>query len=149
MSDPIENFIELMGLIYQADGAPRIAGRIFGLLLVEDEPHALQDIAERLQVSKASASTNARLLAEKGVIRLTTKPGVRQDFYELVPDVYRQMALKVSARMQQVSDQISSAHDVIPDEQSVARKRIANLAECYRLASETSLAWADKLPPSK
>ena len=80
MNDPIENFIEMMGLIYQADGAPRIAGRIFGLLLVEDEPHSLQGIAERLQVSKASASTNARLLAEKGVIRLTTKPGVRQDF---------------------------------------------------------------------
>lgn len=149
MNDPIENFIEMMGLIYQADGAPRIAGRIFGLLLVEDEPHSLQGIAERLQVSKASASTNARLLAEKGVIRLTTKPGIRQDFYELVPDVYRQMAIKVSARMKQVSDQITGARDAIPAEQSVARERIANLAECYRVASETSLAWAEKLPPSK
>jgi|SRR5690554_3199862 len=149
MNDPIENFIELMGMIYQADGAPRIAGRVFGLLLVEDEPHSLHHIAEQLQVSKASASTNARLLAEKGVIRLTTKPGVRQDFYELVPNVYHQMAIKVSARMMQVSKQITGAHDAIPNEQSVARERIANLAKCYLLASETALAWADKLPPSK
>ncbi|MEP4547701.1 MAG: hypothetical protein ABJ000_16085 [Saccharospirillum sp.] len=149
MTDPIENFIELMGMTYQVDGAPRIAGRIFGLLLVEDEPYALQDIATRLQVSKASASTNARFLAERGVIRLTSKPGIRQDFYELVPDVYRQMALKVSARMMQVSNQIAEVHEAIPSEQSIARDRIANLAECYRLASETAIDWSDRLPPSK
>jgi hypothetical protein len=43
-----------LALLFKGDGLPPIAGRIFGLLLLSDD-------AEDLAVSKASASTNARL----------------------------------------------------------------------------------------
>src|SRR5690554_6147130 len=81
-----DRFIEQMGLMSQADGAPRIAGRIFGLLLVEGKPMTLQAIADQLQVSKASASTNARLLAGRDILRRTAQAGDRQDYYQLAAD---------------------------------------------------------------
>ena len=56
------NFIERMGVALDSDGLPRIAGRIFGLLLVSEDARSLDDLAAELRVSKGSVSTNARLL---------------------------------------------------------------------------------------
>jgi DNA-binding transcriptional regulator GbsR (MarR family) len=39
------NFIERMGLALESDGLPRIAGRIFGLLLVSEDARSLDDLA--------------------------------------------------------------------------------------------------------
>ena len=40
------------------------------------------DLAEKLRVSKASASTNARLLEELGILAHTARPGDRRDYYQ-------------------------------------------------------------------
>src|SRR3546814_5030306 len=94
-----EKFIEQMGLLSQVDGAPRIAGRILGLLLLEGRPLALHEIAERLQVSKASASTNARLLAGRDILRLRAQPGDRQDYYEFATGNEYRFLEAIGARM--------------------------------------------------
>ena len=60
------DFIERMGLALESDGLPRIAGRIFGLLLVSEDARSLDDLAAELRVSKGSVSTNARLLEQRG-----------------------------------------------------------------------------------
>ena len=52
-------FTDRMGLLFEAEGRPRIAGRIFGYLLLSDDPRSLDQLADSLRVSKASASTNA------------------------------------------------------------------------------------------
>ena len=57
-----ERFIERMGMAFETDGATRIMGRIFGLLLLSGKPVALDEIAESLGVSRASVSTDARKL---------------------------------------------------------------------------------------
>ena len=51
-----------MAVLLEADGLPRVAGRIFGTLLLAAEPRSLDDLASTLGVSKASISVNARLL---------------------------------------------------------------------------------------
>ena len=56
-----------MGLLCESDNLPRIAGRLFGLLILEDEAFSLRELADRLQVSRASVSTNARILTEMGL----------------------------------------------------------------------------------
>ena len=61
-NDPVIKFVESLGLLAERYGMPRIAGRMIGLLLTDGGEHTLDDFAERLRVSKASASTNARLL---------------------------------------------------------------------------------------
>ena len=57
-----------MGVALESDGLPRIAGRIFGLLLVSEDARSLDDLAAELRVSKGSVSTNARLLEQRGLV---------------------------------------------------------------------------------
>ena len=147
VADPVENFIEQMGLIAQSDGGPRIAGRIFGLLLVEGRPFALHEMAERLKISKASASTNARMLAERGMLRLTAHAGDRQDYYELVPSPYHQMVETISAKMRKSAAQIAEAEAMFTDDNRGARDRVRQLAEFYRQSADFMADWSKHLKP--
>ena len=82
----VEDFIELMGRQLEEEGMPRIAGRLMGALILNEEVASLDDLAEQLKVSKASVSSNARVLENLGVAERVTVPGDRRDFYRLAPD---------------------------------------------------------------
>ena len=146
--NPIDAFIEQMGLMTQADGAPRIAGRILGLAIVENRPMSLQEMAERLQVSKASISTNARQLAQAGLLRLTTRPGSREDLYHLTRDPYRELVRSMTGRLTEKAKAITESAERFPDEQADIRARVRHLAEFHRSAAEVLGEWYDKLPPA-
>ncbi|MCR6670709.1 GbsR/MarR family transcriptional regulator [Devosia ginsengisoli] len=137
-----ENFIEQMGLITQDDGGPRIAGRIMGLLIVEGQPFSLAEMAERLKISKASASTNARLLANAGMIRQTGRAGDRQDYYELGEDPYQRMMETVSARLRKVADLVFEAETRFADDDGGARSRVHQLAEFYAQSADFLADWS-------
>ena len=79
-------FIEDLSLIAEAEGVPRIAGRIVGLLLIRHEPLSFDDIVEQIRVSRASVSTNTRLLESRGAIRRVSRLADRKDFFEAGPD---------------------------------------------------------------
>ncbi|PTY37841.1 hypothetical protein BGP77_15320 [Saccharospirillum sp. MSK14-1] len=146
MTNTYDDFVELMGLISQADGEPRIGGRMFGLLLVEGRALTLNDFAERLEISKASASTNARRLASIGVIE-HIKSSHRQDSYALVPDLYRQMSLTMTERFLVRAEQIENMVSLLPDDgPSKVKQRIHGLAQCYRVSAETARQIFDQLP---
>lgn len=80
-----EQFVEKLGRFFESEGAPRTAGRILGLMLLTPGELALDDIADRLQVSKASVSTNARQMEVGGVLERCSHPGDRRDYYR-IPD---------------------------------------------------------------
>lgn len=145
MSNTYDDFVELMGLISQADGEPRIGGRMFGLLLVEGRALTLNDFAQRLEISKASASTNARRLASIGVIE-HIKRSNRQDSYALVPDLYRQMSLTMTERFLVRAEQIENMLPLLPDGPSKVKQRIQGLAQCYRVSADTARQIFDQLP---
>ena len=48
-------FVERLAVALEMDGFPRIAGRIFGLLIISDTEISLDEIASTLGASKASA----------------------------------------------------------------------------------------------
>ena len=76
-------FAEEMGIFFEKTGFPRMAGRIWGWLLVCDpsEQTAAQ-IAEALQASRGSISTMTRLLQMWGVERVGI-PGRRGGCYRI------------------------------------------------------------------
>jgi DNA-binding transcriptional regulator GbsR (MarR family) len=82
MSPEIEAFVERAGLLWENDGLPRIAGRIFGLTLLSPRPLGLDEIAEALGVSKASVSNDTRLLERLGFVARVSQPGDRKDYYQ-------------------------------------------------------------------
>ncbi|RUT34846.1 transcriptional regulator [Arsenicitalea aurantiaca] len=139
--DPVVNFIELMGLQFQGDGAPRIAGRIYGLLLMEGRPLGLQDMATRLQVSRASISTNARLLATKGLVELVSQPGDRQDYYQLIPVPHVSILETVSARMASAAERMTQAEAMLPEEMGEAKTRVRALVSFYRQSADFMQRW--------
>ncbi|HUQ46907.1 MAG TPA: MarR family transcriptional regulator [Gemmatimonadaceae bacterium] len=87
-TSPADEFVERLAVSMEAEGLPRIAGRIFGLLLLSEEPLSLDAIAERLGASKASASVNTRLLEHRGLIEQIGLPGDRRDYYQSVSNLF-------------------------------------------------------------
>ena len=113
-----DTFIERMGLAAENDGLSRIAGRLFGALILHSEPCSLDDLAEQLGVSKASVSTEARRLVERGVAERIGKAGDRRDYYCLTSDFFAQ----------------------------IIRFRLSRWATLHRLAREMQATHADAEP---
>ena len=78
-------FVERFARLLEREGGPRIAGRIAALLLLTPEALSLEEIARRLKASRASVSTNARLLEQWGLLERIGRPGDRRDFYRANP----------------------------------------------------------------
>jgi DNA-binding transcriptional regulator GbsR (MarR family) len=60
---------------------PRSIGEIYGLLFSTEEPLSLDDVVERLQISKGSASEGLRWLKSLGAVNLVYVPGVRREHF--------------------------------------------------------------------
>ena len=133
--EPLGRFIEQMGLMYESDNLPRIAGRVLGLLLVEDGPYSLRELADRLQVSRASVSTNARILTEIGVVDRVAKPGDRQDYYQLSRSPFHQLLTGKVRAMNQARAFFSEAAESFPADRGPAKHRLCKLAEFYGAAA--------------
>ncbi len=65
----------------QAIGLPRSYGEIYGLFFASDNPLALDDVIEKLQISKGSASQGIRFLKSINALNTTYLPGDRRDHY--------------------------------------------------------------------
>lgn len=148
MSTAREQFIEQMGLIAQSDGTPRIAGHILGYLIVEGEARTLNQMTEALKISKASASTNARLLELRGAIRRTSPMGQRQVAYEALGDPGLQMLESMVNRFRANADLIDAITRGFAMEDDGARGRVANVAEFYRNSAQFIEEWFTRMGPS-
>lgn len=82
------DFIQDFGEAYQHFGLPKLMGRIVGLLLEEEEPLSLDEITDRLQVSKGPVSQVMRRLADRELVELIWVPGDRRHFYRAIPDIF-------------------------------------------------------------
>ncbi|RDV39647.1 hypothetical protein DV096_03530 [Bradymonadaceae bacterium TMQ3] len=132
MNDAEIEFIERFGLLFEEDGAPRIAGRIFGLALIEDRALTLDDMAESLQVSKASISTNTRLLDGMGLLERTTVPGDRHTYYRLAPDAFEVSLARARRRMVTVLELLDDTIPGLPEDNIVARHRLTRMQRWHR-----------------
>ncbi|MDO8493783.1 MAG: MarR family transcriptional regulator [Deltaproteobacteria bacterium] len=59
----------------------KVGGQIYALLFLSEEPLSLDDISERLAVSKSNVSINIRLLEDYNLVRKVWIKGSRKDFY--------------------------------------------------------------------
>lgn len=125
-----EEFIERIGLITQAEGLPRIAGRVFGLLIFDGEVVSFGDLAKQLQVSRGSISSSIRLLEERGLVRRIAKAGDRQDYFQLAPNPYVTMLEGIQKRSRATKDDIAQTIDALPPGAN-AIKRLKDYAAFY------------------
>ncbi len=132
-----QEFIESMGLVFQADGLPRIAGRILGLLTLRTEEQSLQELADALEVSRGSISTNTRLLEQFGMVERVAKSGDRQGFYRLAPDAFSNVLRGAIQRMTKARQVIRKASERIPRQSAGARRNLADMSRFYDLTIDS------------
>lgn len=88
----MNEFIEDMGIRFEEMGLPRMAGRIFGWLLVCEPPHqCAQELASIVGASKGSISSMTRLLINSGVVERLGLTGKRGTYYRIKPGSWSEL----------------------------------------------------------
>ena len=128
-------FVGEMGLTFEADGFTRIGGRLFGHLLLAERPLSLDEIADALLVSKASVSTDARRLFEKGVLVRSGKPGDRRDYWEIAPDFFASLMQYRVERWRRLNTVIGELKRRSPAPSAAVRARLRYMEEVYAYIS--------------
>jgi DNA-binding transcriptional regulator GbsR (MarR family) len=136
MEGQTENFIERMGLTLESDGLPRIAGRIFGLLLVSEHPCSLDELAAELQVSKGSVSTNARLLEQRGLLERVCRPADRRDYYSVPRQLVLHTVTQRIARWQRFHEAIRTARSSLPIRSPEVKQRLEEYEQGFTFVSQ-------------
>jgi len=132
------DFIEYMGMSAEADGLPRIAGRIWGFFIIHDGPCSFGQLAERLTVSRGSISTNARILRDLGIIERITLPGDRQDYYRLAERPYDRLLVGYVERMKTTLRQVQKTLTKLPTDTGGAIDRLNEMQQFYDSAVVTT-----------
>jgi len=79
----IDLFVEVSRLL----GQPRSLAEIYGVLFISERPLAMDDLIERLALSKGSASQGLRFLRNLGAVKMIYVPGDRRVHYEAVAEL--------------------------------------------------------------
>jgi DNA-binding transcriptional regulator GbsR (MarR family) len=124
----ISQFIENMGLQYEAYNVPRIGGRILGLLMANPNPLTSEEMSEILQVSRSSISTNLRTLQMADLVEQVSVPGDRRDYFVFSEDAWLRV---LEIRLEQVLAMKEAAEEGLQSlaEEHPARQRIEELLE--------------------
>jgi DNA-binding MarR family transcriptional regulator len=133
MHEAVAEFVERMALTLESEGLPRIAGRLVGFLLVHPDAYSLDELAEHLQVSKASISTNARQLEEHGILQRISTPGDRRDYYRMTPDAWEGMLRAAQQKWNAMRMMLTAGAASLPDEMETARARVIEAEQFYLL----------------
>ena len=70
-------------------GLPRSIGEIYGLLFISPEPLSLDDLVQKLGISKGSASQGLRTLKTLGAVREAENINDRRTYYEPATELKR------------------------------------------------------------
>jgi DNA-binding transcriptional regulator GbsR (MarR family) len=143
--DPeLARFIESMGMYFESYGIPRIGGRILGLLLVAHEPLSAERIASILKVSRASISTNFRILLTSGLAEKVTHPGDRTTYF-VFPETGLEKTLLVEIQgIQALKRLVQQGSNALPPGDA-ARSRMKEMEDwtdfLIRLYQKALLDW--------
>ncbi len=90
--DSVHNsMLDGLGQLSDYFGFGKVVGQIYGAMLLSDRPLCLDDLVERLDISKANASMNMHTLESLGMVRQVWVRGSsgRRKFYEAETDFWQ------------------------------------------------------------
>jgi len=137
-----DQFILEWGRMSSSWGINRTMAQIHALLFVTGVPLEVNEIMERLQISRGNASMNLRELMDWGVVRRFRQPGDRKDTYVSETDPFLTLVRIVKERKRREIDPTTDAiREVIaklPDNHSSGdvrslRNRLQALLEIFDL----------------
>src|SRR5437773_9621550 len=106
LEDVEDQFVELWGSMSSLWGISPTMARIHGLLYMSGAALSMDDIMERLAISRGNVSMNLSKLVEWGLVRRVHKRGDRQNYYESLRDVWEMFTLVATQRKRREIDPI-------------------------------------------
>lgn len=126
------HFAEEVGLFFESGGLPPMAGRILGWLLVSDPvEQSAGELGEVLDASKASISTNLRILMHIGLIRRTAVRGKRGAYYEILPEQWSRMIEEKISALTTFRKLTESGLSILAQAPAERRERLAEIHDFY------------------
>jgi DNA-binding transcriptional regulator GbsR (MarR family) len=95
-------FVLEWGRMSSSWGINRTMAQIHALLFVTGIPLEVNEIMDRLQISRGNASMNLRELMDWGIVRRFRQPGDRKDTYISETDPYQRSANVVKSTLPQM-----------------------------------------------
>jgi DNA-binding transcriptional regulator GbsR (MarR family) len=132
LTPELHRFIQRMGGYFESSGVPPIGGLILGLLMVAHDPMSAEDIASSLKVSRASVSTNFRVLLATGLIEKHTDRADRITYYVFPDTALEQAMLLAIQRAMSFERIVDEGLAALPDK-DVSRRRLMQADEYARL----------------
>jgi DNA-binding transcriptional regulator GbsR (MarR family) len=146
-----DSMLDGLGQLAAYFGFNKVMGQLYGALLLSPVPLCLDNLMERLDISKASVSMNMRTLEHMGMVRQVWVRGGsgRRKYYEAETDFLQIVSNIISGRemrdveralsvMDENSERLSRAMDGLNvDDRELARlylERISQMQSLFRFA---------------
>ena len=136
MDPRTSRFADRVAALFEHDGLPPIAGRIFALLLVSEDARSLDQLSEDLGISKASASTNARLLAQFGLVEPVRRPGSRRDYYRTADDLFERSMARRLDQWREFTEVIGEGRRLLPQGRTRVRERLTRYEDALSFMAD-------------
>ena len=117
MHESVAEFVERMALTLEAEGLPRIAGRLFGFLLIHSDAYSLDELFQRGH-NFAIVDATAGDLA---------------DYYRMAPDAWEGMLRAAQQKWNTMRVLLTAGAAALPDEMEVARARLIEAEQFHLL----------------
>ncbi|MFA6321564.1 MAG: MarR family transcriptional regulator [Candidatus Omnitrophota bacterium] len=140
-----DKFTESVGKLAESFGLNKSIAQLYAVLYLSDKPLSLDELVERLGVSKGNISLNIRELESWGAVKDIWVKGSRKDYYEADPDIKKVFVNKmkssiekriswVSGMLDEFKEMLDSVEgDLTPEEKKAVRaykerlKKVENL----------------------
>jgi HTH-type transcriptional regulator, glycine betaine synthesis regulator len=103
-----EEFVGLWRTMSALWGISPTMAEIHGLLYITGAALSMDDIMDRLRISRGNVSMNLSKLVEWGLVRRVHKRGDRKDYYESLSDVWEMFTMVAAQRKRREIDPIIS-----------------------------------------
>src|SRR5207244_1173508 len=101
-----DRFVDLWDTMSSLWGISPTMAEIPGLLYITGSALSMDDIMERLKISRGNVSMNLSKLVEWGLVRRAHRRGDRRDYYESLSDVWEMFTLVAHQRKRREIDPI-------------------------------------------
>jgi DNA-binding transcriptional regulator GbsR (MarR family) len=128
----MRQFVEDVGLLYGEMGFPRMAGRIFGWLLVCEPPHQSADqLANTVEASKGSISSMTRLLIQMGMVEKIGIPGRRDTYYRIRSGSWSELMRNSLTNMTAMRKLADRGLELLSDRAPESRQRLQEVRDFH------------------
>jgi len=110
-------FLDRVNQICNKFGLNNIMAQLYAILYLSNKPLSLNDMVERLNISKGSVSVNVRALERYGIVRRVWVKGSRRDYYEAETDISKVIIDRaksmIQGRLSELEEMVNASYQAL------------------------------------